>query len=196
MKPKPMDPRIDEVLRFWFVQSSYQQWFTKDPAFDERLRDRFGALHADASSGGLNSWRGSARGELALILVLDQFSRNLYRDDAKAFANDERALSLANDLQKTGRGAELSVVERGFGLLPFEHSESKAMQEHSVTSFEALAATAEGADAETAKSMLEYAKKHASVIKEFGRFPHRNAALGRASTPDELAFLAKPDSGF
>jgi uncharacterized protein (DUF924 family) len=191
-----MDPRIDEVLRFWFVQSSYAQWFAKDAAFDARIRDRFEGLHADAADGGLQKWRGSARGELALIIVLDQFSRNLHRDDAKSFANDARALSLAQDLQKTGRAAELTFVERAFALLPFEHSESSAVQKESLQAFEALAATAQESDAELAKNILTYAKKHAEVIARFGRFPHRNAALGRTSTPDEVAYLATPDAGF
>ncbi|HEY4181280.1 MAG TPA: DUF924 family protein [Kofleriaceae bacterium] len=193
---KPMDPRIDEVLRFWFTQNGYKQWFSKDAAFDERLRDRFGALHADASDGGLERWRGSARGELALIIVLDQFSRNLFRDSAKSFANDDRALRLAKELVSTGRAAELNFTERAFGLMPFEHSESKDTQMQSVEAFEALAATAQGADIDLAKNIVDFAKKHAEVIEKFGRFPHRNAALGRTSTPEEIAYLATPGSSF
>ncbi|HEY4055550.1 MAG TPA: DUF924 family protein [Kofleriaceae bacterium] len=191
-----MDPRIDEVLSFWFVQNGYKQWFAKDPAFDARIRDRFGGLHADAADGGLQKWRGTARGGLALLIVLDQFSRNLYRDDARAFANDSRALSLAEEMLATGRAAELPFIERAFALLPLEHSESSAVQKRSVKAFEALAATASETEAETAKEMLEFAKKHADVITRFGRFPGRNAALSRASTPEEAAYLATPGSGF
>jgi len=184
---------IDDVLAFWFGQDP-QRWFRPDPAFDDEIRERFGALHAEAAAGGLDEWRRSARGELALILVLDQFSRNLYRDDARAFAQDQRAQRVARELIESGRARELSSVQRWFALMPLMHSEDREQQRVCVAQFEKL--LAEIGDDPKVKTALDYARKHAELIERFGRFPHRNEVLGRESTPEEKAFLAQPGSRF
>ena len=202
-----MDPRIDEVLELWFgpgpspTPEVIQRWFTKDPAFDDELRRRFGALHAEAAAGQLASWRGHARGALALIIVLDQFSRNMFRDDPRAFATDTLALELAQELRACARLRELDFYQQMFTLLPHEHTEDRATQAACIAGFTELAAEARarGASPEVIAMMdsgLDYARRHAVIIERFGRFPHRNAVLGRASTPEELAFLEQPGSSF
>jgi uncharacterized protein (DUF924 family) len=190
----------DEVLTFWFgteaqpTDATMRRWFMRDVAFDAQIRDRFGALHARAAAGGLQDWLGTARGELALLIVLDQFSRNLYRDDPRAFANDGRALAIANDLWFSGRARELPPLQRMFVLMPFQHSEDVSIQRAGVAEYEKLAAEP-GAPA-MLTSALDFARKHAEIIERFGRFPHRNDVLGRTSTPEELAFLEQPGSRF
>ena len=195
-----MDARIDEVLELWFgpgpspTTEIYERWFRRDPEFDAEIRRRFGALHAEAADGGLADWRGHARGELALIVVLDQFSRNLYRDDPRAFALDHEALALARELRRAGRAKELGFYEQLVALLPFQHAEDHATQIESVAAFESLVAEAmelrAGDDViGTLRGAAAYARQHKATIDRFGRFPYRNAALGRASTPDERAFL-------
>jgi len=183
----------DDVLSFWFSLEQ-TRWFKRDAAFDAELRDRFGATHEAAVAGRLDDWATTPRGALALVIVLDQFSRNLFRDDARAFAADPRALSLARELVRTRAIDTFAPIERMFVLLPFEHSEDIARQREAVAEFEAIAAAAP--DDKMVTVGLEFAKKHAAVIERFGRFPHRNAVLGRASTPEEVAFLAQPGSRF
>ena len=178
--------RATEVLDFWFKDHGTKDWFAKNPDFDAKIRDRFAALLVEAGNGKLDSWGGTARGALALIVVLDQFSRNLNRDGALAFANDARALRLARQAIAKGFHKELALRERSFIYLPFEHSESKSDQELSVRYFIELGDS----------TFLEAAKKHKAIVDRFGRFPHRNAALGRTSTPEEIAFLAGPGSSF
>lgn len=180
------DARIDELLRSWF-DGDRRRWFTHDPAFDTDLRDRFGTLHAQATAGALDSWAAMPRGALALVLLLDQLSRNLYRDDPRAFANDGRALAIAHAQIKSSAASEFAPIERMFLLMPFQHSEDLAIQRDGIAEFEKLAADAPG-DAMLAAA-LDFAKRHAAVIERFGRFPHRNRVLGRTSTAEELAYL-------
>ena len=201
-----MDARINEVIEAWFgpgdvpSQETYQRWFTRSAAFDDELRVRFGPLHADAVAGTLDRWRDSVRGELALIILLDQMSRNLYRDDRSAFANDDVALSLARDLARSaGRVRELTPYQRMVALMPFQHAENREAQAEGVAAFSTLideVRVNHPAAAEMISGTLTYAEKHRDVIEKFGRFPHRNAVLGRTSSVEELAFLETPGSSF
>ncbi|MFM1990624.1 MAG: hypothetical protein RJA99_3581 [Pseudomonadota bacterium] len=191
------DPRIDGVLSFWFGApgapergTARGEWFRKDVSFDEAIRTRFGPLLGEATAGALDGWSDTDAGALALAIVCDQFPRNLFRGDARAFSLDPRALALARRLVAEGRDIRFAPVERAFLYLPFEHSESLADQHESVRLFGLLR------DDPQAGGYLEWAVKHLAVIERFGRFPHRNDALGRASTPEELAFLAQPGSRF
>lgn len=182
-----------EVLRFWFGETpgaSRREWFVKDEEFDAGIRSRFGALHARAVARGLEEWRAHPRTMLALVVVLDQFSRNLFRNDARAFAADAYALECANQALERGDDRALLPVERQFLYLPFEHSESMADQVRALE----LMRTLDGY--EETKGVSEWARRHLVIVERFGRFPHRNAALGRESTAEEVAFLAQPGSGF
>jgi uncharacterized protein (DUF924 family) len=176
---------VREVLRFWFEEISPPQWWRRDPAFDELVRARFGEVHSAASRAELWTWRDSAAGRLAEIIVLDQFSRNIYRDDARAFACDALALALAQEAVRAG--ADLEVVEerRAFVYMPYMHSESAVVHAVAVDLFR-----------QRALANLEYELRHKAIIDRFGRYPHRNAALGRTSTPEELSFLAQKGSSF
>jgi len=176
----------DDVLDFWFREIPPAKWFEKDDAFDAALRDRFGALHAEAAAGGLTGWEDSADGRMALILVLDQMSRNLHRGDPRAFAQDERARAVARRAIAAGDHAFAGKERCQFLFLPFEHSEDLANQWWCDALFRAL-----GDD-----NLHHYAVLHRVIIERFGRFPHRNATLGRASTAEELAFLEQPNSSF
>jgi uncharacterized protein (DUF924 family) len=185
------------VLDFWFGApgsavhgKSRREWFAKDPAFDEEIRRRFLALHASAALGECDRWAATPRELLALVIVLDQFSRNLYRDDPRAFAQDERALSAVKILVDKGWDAQLAPLERQFAYLPFEHAEDSGEQDRSVTLFASLESF------EETRGLTEWAEKHRVIVRRFGRFPHRNAALGRESTPEEAAFLLEPGSRF
>lgn len=188
---------VREVLAFWFGEPGTPAhgqprpaWFRKDAAFDEEIRRRFLALHARAALGECDRWREDPDGLLALILVLDQFSRNLYREDPRAFSQDAAALACTQEMIARGWDASRLPVERQFAYLPFEHSEDLAMQDRSVELFSALEAFPE------TKGLTGWAEKHRVIVRRFGRFPHRNAALGRESTPGELAFLGEPGSRF
>jgi len=188
-----------EVLDFWFLPASSAghgrqraEWFRKDDAFDAAIRERFGAAIDHAIAGGLREWDGQGpRGVLARILVLDQFTRNAYRGAPESFAGDALALGAARQMVESGAHLDLSPWERSFVYMPFEHAEDARMQEQSVDLFTELAVAHEGFGAS-----LDYAHRHRGVIARFGRFPHRNAILGRASTPEELAYLSQPGSGF
>ncbi len=187
-----------DVLAFWFglpgepdFGQPRREWFAKDAAFDERIRSRFQDSVEAALAGRLAHWMGSPEGVLALLILLDQFPRNLFRNQAKAFAGDQQARLLAEMALDQGWEKQYGRLERVFLYLPFEHSERLADQERAVALFSALAAEHPGND-----GFLDYARRHHEVIARFGRFPHRNAALGRASTPDELDYLAQPGSGF
>jgi uncharacterized protein (DUF924 family) len=181
------------VLDFWFgppPPMSRAEWFRKDPAFDAAIRARFGTLVEQAIDQGLD-WGDDAAAGLAQVVVLDQFPRNLFRGQARAFAGDAQARRLALDLIDRGAHLALHPLQRWFLYLPLEHAEDPALQDRCVELVGALAAAdpAHG-------GALDYAERHRDVIRRFGRFPHRNAALGRASTAEELAYLATPGSGF
>jgi uncharacterized protein (DUF924 family) len=190
---------MQDVLDFWFgapgsagYGAARREWFVKDAAFDALIRTRFGGAIDAALAGGLTDWDAAGpSGTLARILVLDQFTRNAHRDTPGAFAGDALALAAAQQLVDTGAEQGLLPVQRAFVYLPFEHAEDLVMQERAVALFAALAEAHPGFD-----EMLDYAHRHRDVIRRFGRFPHRNAILGRASTPDEVAFLRQPGSRF
>jgi len=176
-----------EALEFWFVQSRPRQWFAKDPAFDALLQQRFQGLTRRALSGELDAWGTEAAGGLALVLLLDQFPRQIWRDTAMAFAGDPQALALS--LEAVERGwleAEPEQARRQFWLMPLMHAEDLAVQESALPLFERFS------DPRTA----DFARRHRDVIARFGRFPHRNALLGRVSSAEELAFLQTPGSRF
>lgn len=175
-----------DILDFWFRDIDTALWWRKDDAFDARLRVRFGACHEAASRGELWHWRDTPQGRLAEVVVLDQFSRNIHRETPRAFAQDAMALVLAQELIASGGAAALTPRERGVLCLPFMHSESLLMQEESVRRYgEPVLA-----------GQRDFAIRHRDIIARFGRFPHRNAILGRASTDEELAFLKEPGSSF
>jgi uncharacterized protein (DUF924 family) len=187
-----MDPLAAEVLRFWFGDSAgaRAEWFRKDAAFDDAIRQRFGDAVEAALGGGYEGWRGEPRGALALTILLDQFTRNIFRDTPRMFAGDARALAVAAAVVDAGRDRELGRYERQFLYLPFEHAEDLAAQERSLELFGRLA------HEEGLPDPLGWAEKHAAIVRRFGRYPHRNAILGRLSTPEELAFLREPGSSF
>ncbi|HXU51122.1 MAG TPA: DUF924 family protein [Casimicrobiaceae bacterium] len=183
----------DDVLAFWFGAPPHTErgeWFRKDAAFDAAIRERFGDALARGLAGAFGEWCGEPRGALARVVLLDQFTRNAFRDTPRAFAGDARALATADDAIRRGFDASLDRYERWFLYIPYEHSEDLAMQRRALELFGALARD-EGLD-----GPLRYAKRHAEIIERFGRFPHRNAILGRESTPEEIAFLREPGSSF
>jgi len=189
------DPRAAEVLRFWFgagsdYGKSRKAWFEKNPDFDREIGAKFLALCEQAASGALEPWQALPGECLALVIVLDQFPRNLFRGEARAFGSDARALGAARRAIDGGYDAGMLPVERLFLYLPFEHSESLDDQWRSLALIGRLAPWPETAD------VFPYAVRHWEIVRRFGRFPHRNAALGRASTPEELEFLQQPGSGF
>lgn len=187
------------VLDFWFgapgspeAGQPRRAWFVKKDDFDDAIRTRFGATIGQALAGGLRDWDAAGpQGVLARILVLDQFTRNAYRNTAQSFAGDALALAAARQLVDTGADRALPPLGRAFVYMPFEHAEDAYMQERAVELFGVLAAEHPGFD-----EMLDYAHRHRGVIARFGRFPHRNAILGRASTPEEIDFLRQPGSRF
>jgi uncharacterized protein (DUF924 family) len=192
MSKLPM-PTARDVLDFWFgdTDEPREAWFRKDPAFDESIRARFGSLIDAALAGAVDGWAASPDGALARLVVLDQFTRNCFRGSARAFAGDALALAGARAMVTHGDDLHLPPLRRVFAYLPFEHSEDPAMQRESVRLFEALAVLRP-----SLAGYADYARRHAEVIERFGRFPHRNAALGRESSADEMAWLALPGSGF
>ncbi len=176
-----------EVLDFWFVQSRPRQWFAKDAAFDGLVRNRFLGLIRQALAGELDAWSAAATEALALVLLLDQFPRQIWRDTAMAVAGDPQALALSLGAVESGwLEAEPEQARRQFWLMPLMHSEDLAVQEAALPLFERFA------DPRTA----DFARRHRDVIARFGRFPHRNAALRRVSSAEELAFLQTPGSRF
>jgi uncharacterized protein (DUF924 family) len=186
----------DEILDFWFgppasprYGESRAEWFRKDPAFDAEIRMRFGAAIEQALAGAFADWT-APRATLARVLLLDQFTRNCFRESPRAFAGDPLALATAEAAVARGNDRILIPAERRFMYLPFEHSESLAAQERGLALCTRLRDDTGDGDA------LLWAEKHASIIRCFGRFPHRNAVLGRESTPEEIAFLATPGSRF
>jgi uncharacterized protein (DUF924 family) len=186
-----------EVLEFWFGAHESPElgrpracWFQKSGAFDALVRDRFLPTHEAAAAGALDAWAARPLSALALVVVLDQFPRNMFRGSPRAFAADARALALARDVVGQRFDEVLLPVQRWFVYLPFEHAEDLDAQRESLRLFERVATDAAGAGTFT------YAMRHYAVIERFGRFPHRNAILGRASRPEELEFLRQPGSSF
>ena len=206
-----MQPSAKDLLQFWFgtrpytavqVQHHSRIWFGEPgapeltPQTDELIRERFGELALAAEQGKLAAWESSPRRRLALILLLDQFSRNIYRGSARAFAQDLQALSLTVSGMQTGADATLDPVERLFFYMPLMHAESLDVQEESVAAFRRLVEEAPADLRGTFESSLHYAVLHRDVIERFGRFPSRNRALGRESTPEEIAWLASDGDAF
>jgi uncharacterized protein (DUF924 family) len=194
----------EAVLAFWFPPAAEpastpdpaapfpqrREWFHKDAAFDASIRERFGDLIAQGIAGGLGDWCDTPRGSLARVLLLDQFTRNAFRDTLAAFSGDARARATVEHALERGLDRALAPVERRFLYMPFVHSEALEDQQRSLHLFRTLAA-------ETGlSSPLEWAERHAEVIRLFGRFPHRNAILGRVSSPEEIEFLRSPGSRF
>lgn len=191
-----MPRSADEVLRFWFDPAVQARWFASDGAFDAQVRERFGDTLEAAVRGELDGWTATPDGWLALLIVLDQFSRNIHRDDAKAWAQDRQSQALALAGIARGDDQRLAPLQRLFAYLPLEHAEDLVLQDHCVQLFERLADQLPEAGREPYLGFLDYARRHRDVIHRFGRFPHRNAMLGRVSTPAEQAYLASPGSGF
>lgn len=192
-----MGKAIEDVLAFWLGEpdetgmsdaAHRQLWFSADPALDTRIRERFSALVAIALEGGLDGWADGDRGLVALLVLLDQFTRNIHRGTAGAFVGDPAALALAREAVAAGRDRHLPLIHRVFLYLPLEHSEALADQDRCVALFRALGA--ESSHPGVAE-FTRYAEAHREVIARFGRFPHRNAALGRPSTPAEADWLAR-----
>ena len=181
-----MTPGVAEVLKFWFDELTPEQWWKPAVEIDLLVRERFGTLHQAAAAGELWNWRSAARGRLAEVVVLDQFSRQLYRDDRRAYGQDGMALALAQEAVAAGADRQMPARQRAFVYLPYMHSESAVIHEQAMVLF-AQAGLEEN---------FEHEKQHKAVIDRFGRYPHRNAVLGRESTPEELAFLRQAVSGF
>ena len=193
-----LPPDAQAVLDFWFgppESAVYgrrrDEWFRKDPRFDALIAQNFGTTIESALSGGLAHWAAHPASALARIVVLDQFPRNCFRDSARAFAGDTLARDAAQALVAANADTGLLPVQRSFVYLPFEHAEDLALQDEAVRLFTHLAA-----NAPELTDMLDYAHRHREVIRRFGRFPHRNAALGRTSTALELSFLEQPGARF
>ena len=183
-----MDKTAVAILDFWFGDADAEraEWFRKDDAFDAQIGQRFGAQVQTALAGGLREWMAGRESALARVLLLDQFTRNIYRGTPRAFAGDALALQAARAMVASGLDMQLPPLRRVFVYLPFEHSEDMAMQHESLRLFGSLGR----------QGFLDYARRHAVIVERFGRFPHRNAILGRTSTPEEIEFLKQPGSGF
>lgn len=191
--------RIDQILNFWFGHCQEDEaeygkrravWFIKNPKFDQKIQTRFRADYEQAAAGKLDHWKKTSQGCLALILLFDQFPRNMFRGDPQTFATGAQALSVTQHAIAQGFDQELLPVQRWFIYLPFEHSENLEHQHQAVTLFRQLGDDPDSLDA------LDYAIRHRNVIERFGRFPHRNKILGRSSTSEEVEFLKQPGSSF
>jgi len=174
------------ILHFWFEELSAKQHFAKDAALDQAIRTRFGATLEAAARCELFAWRATAEGRLAEIIVLDQFSRNVYRDTPRAFALDALALVLAQELVGSGQDRSLPTAQRVFAYMPYMHSESALVHAQAVALFSQPGM----------ENNLNFELRHKAIIDRFGRYPHRNALLGRSSSAEELAFLSEPGSSF
>ncbi|MEM7194273.1 MAG: DUF924 family protein [Pseudomonadota bacterium] len=175
-----------DVISFWFDECEPENWFKKDEVFDETIRKRFGSAHTRAAAGEFSDWRVSAEGRLAEVIVLDQFSRNLFRDRPESFAYDGIALVLAQEAISLGMDHDLTSTQRSFMYMPFMHSESLVIHDKAVELFTELGN----------ELNLRFEHMHRDIIKKYGRYPHRNEILGRVSTADEVDFLAQPGSSF
>ena len=174
------------VLKFWFDEARPEQWWKKDEAFDRAIVERFSKLHASAARCELYEWRKAARGRLAEVIVLDQFSRNMFRGSPLSFACDTLALALAQEAVAADADSELNPVERSFLYMPYMHSESLKIHEVAVELFRR----------NNIQGNLDYELRHKVIIERFGRYPHRNAILGRESTVEEIEFLKQSGSSF
>jgi uncharacterized protein (DUF924 family) len=177
---------IDEIVAFWFETLKPEDWYRKNPAVDAEITARFGATYEALNTGVPPEWFAAPKGVLAAILVLDQFPRNMFRDDARAFTTDGAALALAKRAISEGIDMRLTPDKRAFIYLPFQHAETADDQARSIALFTALGNP----------NNLDFARRHQAIVARFGRFPHRNSVLGRASTAEELAFLQEPGSSF
>ena len=186
MTSHAQDATAQSVIQFWFDESSPKQWFTKDAAFDAAIQTRFGKLLEQAALGEFWGWRSDALGRLAEIIVLDQFSRNIHRGTPLAFACDPMALALAQEAVRAGADRALPVERRAFLYMPYMHSESARIHQDAERLFRT--------QAPQANHQAEL--QHKAIIDRFGRYPHRNAILGRTSSAEELAFLQQPGSSF
>ncbi len=201
-----MTASAEEILAFWFgepaakpadVDAQMKRWFSSTPQLDTQIRDRFAPAMTAAASSLLEAWTQSPRGRLALILLLDQFPRNVFRGTAAAFDQDTKALELATDGIAAAHDAALRPLERLFFYMPMQHSESVTVQNRSVALFDELARSAESDSiADVLANSADYARQHRDIIAEFGRFPHRNAILGRTSTEAELRYLEQGGATF
>lgn len=176
----------EEIINFWFAELEPKQWWQKDAAFDSMIQTRFGKRHDQAKASELFHWRETASGSLAEVIVLDQFSRNIYREKPESFACDPMALALAQFAISKGLDKDLPEVQRVFLYMPFMHSESQRIHIEAVRLFKSLGI----------QSNLDFEYKHKAIIDRFGRYPHRNQTLGRQSTEDEIEFLKQPNSSF
>lgn len=175
------------VLNFWFAEGMKERWFVKDEAFDREVEEKLGALYQQAAAGALDQWQEEFESCLALIILLDQVPRNLFRGQAKAFATDEKALKLTHHMVERGWDRGLPQMYRVFVYMPLEHCESLEGQDLCMQLMGEL---------KDAEEWLKYVKMHRDIVARFGRFPHRNEALGRETTPEEAEFLKEPDSSF
>ena len=182
------EDKIEEILKFWFEEIDHSRWFRRDPDFDRELDQRFGELLKLAKKGQLDEWCDSPRGRLALIILLDQFSRNIYRDTPLSFEADSKALQLCVDGIQSENDVELSSEQRSFLYLPLRHAEDLAMQKLGLEKTRELNAAGYGTD--------KYALNHLAIIERFGRFPHRNRILGRSNTAEEKEYLKGGQAGF
>jgi uncharacterized protein (DUF924 family) len=178
--------QAQDILHFWFQELTAQQQFAKDPVLDDAMRLRFGTTLEAAARGELWAWRAAPEGRLAEIIVLDQFSRNIYRDTPRAFAQDGQALALAQELVASGMDLTLPLAQRVFAYMPYMHSESALVHAQAVALFSQPGL----------ENNLSFELRHRAIIARFGRFSHRNAILGRVSSAEEIAFLAEPGSSF
>jgi uncharacterized protein (DUF924 family) len=201
--PQPATP--EDVLDFWFGQPGSavdvaarqsKLWFGKSADNDRQVTERFAGTLAAAGAGQLDHWVLTPRNRLALIVVLDQFPHHIHRNHGQSFAYDAQSLALAQAMIENGDAARVAPIEQVFAYLPLEHAESLALQDQSVALYAQLAAKADAAERPLFEGFLDYAVKHREVIARFGRFPHRNALLGRTSNADEIAFLQQPGSRF
>ena len=184
--PDAAQPAAQDILRFWFEEIDSKKWWTAEPAFDQTVASLFGPLHQQASHGELFNWRADAPGRLAEIIVLDQFSRNIFRNQPRAIAQDAMALALAQEAIAAQADAALVAAQRAFLYLPFMHSESAAIHVQAERLYRILGI----------EGNYDFELRHKAIVDRFGRYPHRNAVLGRVSTAEEITFLAQPGSHF
>jgi uncharacterized protein (DUF924 family) len=203
--PRRMHASPESVLSFWFgeldalgraANAQRDRWWKKDAAFDQQIRLQFGALHTAALHGELEDWLTTPRSTLAYIIVLDQFSRNMFRDTSAQFAGDERALTAALRGIELGLDRELCLDERALFYMPLMHSEELALQERCLQLYQRMSQELSGSARASMLNRIGYAERHRDIVRKFGRFPHRNQVLGRSSTPEECDFLELPESRF